>query len=201
MAVMNMKWPSILYRSDSTKSQSSDVFPLPVSQDKAGNSGAIVKSSNELTKTTPAGEYLTSALMDFDPNQFEGVAAIADGANKLLMLVSNANIECSFWWNIYFSIAKYFFHILFPFLLLYNQPYFHCHCDYNETPPISDWRMVLWWSFRSWLVGNPLSINRSMTRVVVGWYGWYPGLCNHSRSLKHIKNPVSNHSGSYLVCM
>lgn len=67
-----------------------------MSQDKAGNGGAIVKSSNELTKTTPAGEYLMSALMDFDPNQFEGVAAIADGANKLLMLVSNANIECSF---------------------------------------------------------------------------------------------------------
>ncbi|EAZ00162.1 hypothetical protein OsI_22167 [Oryza sativa Indica Group] len=95
-------------RSDSTKSQSSDVFPLPVSQDKAGNSGAIVKSSNELTKTTPAGEYLTSALMDFDPNQFEGVAAIADGANKLLML-----------------------------------PYFHCHRDYYETPPISDWCMIM----------------------------------------------------------
>uniref|UniRef100_A0A0E0HMQ6 Kinesin motor domain-containing protein n=1 Tax=Oryza nivara TaxID=4536 RepID=A0A0E0HMQ6_ORYNI len=80
-------------RSDSTKSQSSDVFPLPVSQDKAGNGGAIVKSSNELTKTTPAGEYLTSALMDFDPNQFEGVAAIADGANKLLMLVLAAVIK------------------------------------------------------------------------------------------------------------
>uniref|UniRef100_A0A0D9WNA5 Kinesin motor domain-containing protein n=1 Tax=Leersia perrieri TaxID=77586 RepID=A0A0D9WNA5_9ORYZ len=80
-------------RSDSTKSQSSGVFPLPVSQDKAGNSGAIVKSSNELTKTTPAGEYLTSALMDFDPNQFEGVAAIADGANKLLMLVLAAVIK------------------------------------------------------------------------------------------------------------
>jgi hypothetical protein len=48
-----------------------------------------VKSSNELAKTTPAGEYLTSALMDFDPDQFEGFAAIADGANKLLMLVIN----------------------------------------------------------------------------------------------------------------
>uniref|UniRef100_J3MCF6 Kinesin motor domain-containing protein n=2 Tax=Oryza brachyantha TaxID=4533 RepID=J3MCF6_ORYBR len=80
-------------RSDSMKSQSSDVLPLSVSQDKAGNSGAIVKSSNELTKTTPAGEYLTSALMDFDPNQFEGVAAIADGANKLLMLVLAAVIK------------------------------------------------------------------------------------------------------------
>lgn len=65
------------------------MFASPVSQDKTGNSGAIVKSSNELAKTTPAGEYLTSALMDFDPDQFEGFAAIADGANKLLMLVIN----------------------------------------------------------------------------------------------------------------
>lgn len=76
-------------RSDSSKSRSPDVFASPVSQDKTGNSGAIVKSSNELAKTTPAGEYLTSALMDFDPDQFEGFAAIADGANKLLMLVIN----------------------------------------------------------------------------------------------------------------
>jgi hypothetical protein len=51
-----------------------------------------VKSSNELAKTTPAGEYLTSALADFDPNHLEGFAAIADGANKLLMLVSYANL-------------------------------------------------------------------------------------------------------------
>ncbi|KAG8076865.1 hypothetical protein GUJ93_ZPchr0006g40720 [Zizania palustris] len=80
-------------RSDSTKMQSPDVLPSSVVQDRTGNSGAIVKSSNELTKTTPAGEYLTSALMDFDPNQFEGVAAIADGANKLLMLVLAAVIK------------------------------------------------------------------------------------------------------------
>ena len=76
-------------RSDSSKSRSPDVFASLVSQDKTGISGAIVKSSNELAKTTPAGEYLTSALMDFDPDQFEGFAAIADGANKLLMLVMN----------------------------------------------------------------------------------------------------------------
>ncbi|AQL01086.1 Kinesin-like protein KCA2 [Zea mays] len=80
-------------RSDSSKSRSPDVFASPVSQDKTGNSGAIVKSSNELAKTTPAGEYLTSALMDFDPDQFEGFAAIADGANKLLMLVLAAVIK------------------------------------------------------------------------------------------------------------
>lgn len=76
-----------------TQSQSPDVFPPRQSQDKTGNSGAIVKSSNELAKTTPAGEYLTSALADFDPNHFEGFAAIADGANKLLMLVLAAVIK------------------------------------------------------------------------------------------------------------
>ncbi|KAF7094441.1 hypothetical protein CFC21_096750 [Triticum aestivum] len=80
-------------RSNSAKTQSPDVFPATMSQDKTGNSGAIVKSSNELAKTTPAGEYLTSALMDFDPNHFEGFAAIADGANKLLMLVLAAVIK------------------------------------------------------------------------------------------------------------
>lgn len=80
-------------RSDSIKSRSLDVLASPVPQDKTGNSGAIVKSSNELAKTTPAGEYLTSALMDFDPDQFEGFAAIADGANKLLMLVLAAVIK------------------------------------------------------------------------------------------------------------
>lgn len=80
-------------RSNSAKIQSPDVFQSALSQDKTGNSGAIVKSSNELAKTTPAGEYLTSALMDFDPNHFEGFAAIADGANKLLMLVLAAVIK------------------------------------------------------------------------------------------------------------
>lgn len=38
-------------------------------------------------KSTPAGDYLTSALNNFDPEQDDSLAAIADGANKLLMLV------------------------------------------------------------------------------------------------------------------
>ena len=84
---MESKFNTLICRSDSSKSRSPDVFASPVSQDKTGNSGAIVKSSNELAKTTPAGEYLMSALMDFDPDQFEGFAAIVDGAKKLLMLV------------------------------------------------------------------------------------------------------------------
>lgn len=62
-----------------------------VSGSTAGGKGemavALVKTGNEVAKTTPAGEYLTSALNDFDPEQYEGLAAISDGANKLLMLV------------------------------------------------------------------------------------------------------------------
>ncbi|KNA06256.1 hypothetical protein SOVF_182410 [Spinacia oleracea] len=54
---------------------------------------ALVKPGNELAKTTPAGEYLTAALNDFDPDQYEGLAAISDGANKLLMLVLAAVIK------------------------------------------------------------------------------------------------------------
>lgn len=53
---------------------------------------ALVKSYSEKIKTTPAGEYLTSALNDFNPDQSEGSAA-ADGANKLLMLVLAAVIK------------------------------------------------------------------------------------------------------------
>lgn len=53
-----------------------------------GGSGALLKyGSGESVKSTPAGEYLTAALMDFNPAQYESDAAIADGANKLLMLV------------------------------------------------------------------------------------------------------------------
>ncbi|WJX93474.1 Kinesin-like protein KIN-14B [Trifolium repens] len=54
---------------------------------------ALVKSGSEIVKTTPAGDYLTTALNDFDPDQYEGHAAISDGANKLLMLVLAAVIK------------------------------------------------------------------------------------------------------------
>jgi len=66
---------------------------LPSSVDKNEGTITLVKSSSELVKTTPAGEYLTAALNDFDPEQYEGLAAIADGANKLLMLVLAAVIK------------------------------------------------------------------------------------------------------------
>lgn len=66
---------------------------LPSSSDKTDTAGALVKSGPEKGKTTPAGEYLTSALMEFDPEQFESFATVADGANKLLMLVLAAVIK------------------------------------------------------------------------------------------------------------
>jgi len=73
-------------RRDSSNGRSLDALPSPVIQDKTESTGALVKSGTEKGKT-PAGEYLTAALMEFDPDQFESFAAIADGANKLLMLV------------------------------------------------------------------------------------------------------------------
>jgi len=55
---------------------------------------ALMKSgTGETLKSTPAGEYLTAALMDFNPDQYDGPAAVADGANKLLMLVLAAVIK------------------------------------------------------------------------------------------------------------
>ncbi|XP_042496457.1 kinesin-like protein KIN-14B [Macadamia integrifolia] len=82
-----------LGRSDNNKGHSLDVLPLPSATDKIDGTVALVKSGGEKVKTTPAGEYLTSALMDFDPEQYESLATVADGANKLLMLVLAAVIK------------------------------------------------------------------------------------------------------------
>ncbi|KAF8404705.1 hypothetical protein HHK36_009593 [Tetracentron sinense] len=82
-----------LSRSDNKKGHSLDVLPLPSQSDKTDSAVALVKSGPEKLKTTPAGEYLTSALMDFDPEQYDSLAAVADGANKLLMLVLAAVIK------------------------------------------------------------------------------------------------------------
>ncbi|URE38463.1 KISc [Musa troglodytarum] len=82
-----------LNRGENSRGPSTNALPLLASQDKNENTGALVKSSNEKIKTTPAGEYLTAALADFDPDQFESFAAISDGANKLLMLVLAAVIK------------------------------------------------------------------------------------------------------------
>ncbi|KAK7250622.1 hypothetical protein RIF29_33165 [Crotalaria pallida] len=73
--------------------RSTDVLPSPLAADKNDGTVAVVKSGSEIAKTTPAGEYLTAALNDFDPDQNEGHAAITDGANKLLMLVLAAVIK------------------------------------------------------------------------------------------------------------
>lgn len=75
-------------RSEISKGYSLDVLPLPSATDKIDSAVALVKSGSEKVKITPAGEYLTAALMGFDPEQYDSLVAIADGANKLLMLVS-----------------------------------------------------------------------------------------------------------------
>ncbi|XP_010523322.1 PREDICTED: kinesin-like protein KIN-14B [Tarenaya hassleriana] len=84
--------PSDVQRGNSmTESFSTDATALPSLPDK--NGGALVKVGSDIIKSTPAGEYLTAALNDFDPEQYEGLAAIADGSNKLLMLVLAAVIK------------------------------------------------------------------------------------------------------------
>ncbi|XP_018806729.1 kinesin-like protein KIN-14B [Juglans regia] len=75
------------------KGRSMDAVPLPLVADKTDGTLALVKSGFEKVKTTPAGEYLTAALNDFDPEQHDSLAAISDGANKLLMLVLAAVIK------------------------------------------------------------------------------------------------------------
>ncbi|XP_017406621.2 kinesin-like protein KIN-14B isoform X2 [Vigna angularis] len=79
--------------STTARARSMDVLPSSFVTDKNEGTVALVKSGSERVKTTPAGEYLTAALNDFNPDQYEGLAAISDGANKLLMLVLAAVIK------------------------------------------------------------------------------------------------------------
>ncbi|KAL3036685.1 hypothetical protein AAZX31_01G023000 [Glycine max] len=79
--------------STTARARSLDVLPSSLMTDKNDGTVALVKSDSEKVKTTPAGEYLTAALNDFNPDQYEGLAAISDGANKLLMLVLAAVIK------------------------------------------------------------------------------------------------------------
>ncbi|XP_047951271.1 LOW QUALITY PROTEIN: kinesin-like protein KIN-14B [Salvia hispanica] len=65
----------------------------PLASEKTERAITLVKTGTDIVKTTPAGEYLTSALNDFDPEQYDSLAAISDGANKLLMLVLAAVIK------------------------------------------------------------------------------------------------------------
>lgn len=66
---------------------SSEAVASPSTANKNNGAITLVKSGTDIVKTTPAGEYLTAALNDFDPEEYDGLAAVADGANKLLMLV------------------------------------------------------------------------------------------------------------------
>lgn len=85
--------PRDMARNDNNKGLPVDVATLPLSADKTEGTIALVKSSSEKIKTTPAGEYLTAALNDFNPEQYDNLAVISDGANKLLMLVLAAVIK------------------------------------------------------------------------------------------------------------
>ncbi|KAI3862879.1 hypothetical protein MKW92_021464 [Papaver armeniacum] len=80
-------------RNVQSKGNPTDVLALPAPAEKTNSSVALVKSGNDKVKMTAAGEYLTAALMEFDPEQYDGLAALADGANKLLMLVLAAVIK------------------------------------------------------------------------------------------------------------
>ncbi|GJZ00935.1 kinesin-like protein KIN-14B [Tanacetum coccineum] len=74
------------------KERALDVVPFSAEK-KTDGTLALVKPGQDKIKSTPAGEYLTSALNDFDLEQYDGLAAISDGANKLLMLVLAAVIK------------------------------------------------------------------------------------------------------------
>lgn len=92
----NSPTPFFAPRNDSTnKGRSADAAPLPATN-KIEGSTALVKAGPEKVKTTPAGEYLTAALNDFDSDKYDGLATISDGANKLLMLVCIVYIH---FWN------------------------------------------------------------------------------------------------------
>ncbi|KAI9166163.1 hypothetical protein LWI28_027307 [Acer negundo] len=91
--VVNAQPRDLARNDDNNKGRSMDVVPSPLSADKTEGTVALVKSGPDKVKTTPAGEYLTAALNDFDPEQYDSLAAITDGANKLLMLVLAAVIK------------------------------------------------------------------------------------------------------------
>lgn len=76
-----------------TQSQSPDQRSPSSGTSQTTGDLAIIHSGSEKMKSTPAGEYLTAALMDFNPEQYGSLATLADGANKLLMLVLAAVIK------------------------------------------------------------------------------------------------------------
>lgn len=91
MVFLNLPTSFFASRNDTTgKGRLAASSPSPATN-KIEGSTALVKAGPEKGKTTPAGEYLTSALNDFDPDKYDGLATISDGANKLLMLVCIVN--------------------------------------------------------------------------------------------------------------
>ncbi|KAL3614300.1 hypothetical protein CASFOL_042374 [Castilleja foliolosa] len=64
-----------------------DISP-PLASAKAENSLVLVKPGTDIVKTTPAGDYLTSALNDFDPEQYDSLAAKSDGATSSWVLAA-----------------------------------------------------------------------------------------------------------------
>ena len=97
-----LTFPKFSCRNDNNNVKGRSVaVPSPLASDKTEGTVALVKSGVEKVKTTPAGEYLTSALNDFDPEQYDSLAAISDGANKLLMLVRYKSFchDCCLKWT------------------------------------------------------------------------------------------------------
>ncbi|BBN04338.1 hypothetical protein MPTK1_3g03760 [Marchantia polymorpha subsp. ruderalis] len=70
-----------------------EVSTPPRQDPSAGTMVTTPPSALLSVKSTPAGEYLSAALLDFNPDQYDSPAAIGDGANKLLMLVLAAVIK------------------------------------------------------------------------------------------------------------
>ncbi|XP_050204784.1 kinesin-like protein KIN-14A isoform X2 [Mercurialis annua] len=90
---VNIQTRDMTRNDNNNKGRSLDVVSSLQVADKTDGTVALVKSGPENVKSTPAGEYLTAALNDFDPDQYDSLAAISDGANKLLMLVLAAVIK------------------------------------------------------------------------------------------------------------
>lgn len=106
-----------------------DVIPLPSAAEKSDGTVALVKLGSEKVKTTPAGEYLTSALNDFDPEQYDSLAAISDGANKLLMLVCLVILSTIL--SVYCHIIIHVVIMCFPFQNREEEPF----CNFSEMLP------------------------------------------------------------------
>ncbi|CAM6083934.1 unnamed protein product [Calypogeia fissa] len=83
-------------RGDAKDSSENGSSRPPAERGQESTSGTMVTTGSSAVlnvKSTPAGEYLSAALLDFNPDQYDSPAAVVDGANKLLMLVLAAVIK------------------------------------------------------------------------------------------------------------